>query len=449
MYVKNCLINKHFKPNQMNQTNPPKLKSTKPSFTGYEVFVIAILAFLQFTVILDFMVMSPLGAILMPQLKISPSQFGWAVSAYAFSAGTSGLLAAGFADKFDRKKLLIFFYIGFLIGTALCAMATTYHLLLAARIVTGLFGGFIGAVGMAIITDLFTIERRGRVMGFVQMAFGVSQVLGLPIGLVLANHFGWHSPFWMIAGVGLIPGIIIVLYMKPVTAHLKLQHDRNPFEHLVKTVSYSPYLLAFLTTTLLATGGFMLMPFGSAYSINNLGITQADLPVLYGVSGVFSFIFGPLTGFLSDKVGKYKVFVAGTIITMIMVAIYTNLGVTPLTTIIVINVLMFAGIMARMISSTALISAIPQPQDRGAFMSINSSVQQYSGGLAAALAGMVIAEGPGGKLLHYSTLGIIVMVSMTACAVMMYFINQQFIKKLAKTNAPKPAQVPVEAFVIE
>lgn len=208
-------------------------------------------------------------------------------------------------------------------------------------------------------------------------------------------------------------------------------------------------ILAFLTTTLLATGGFMLMPFGSAFSVNNLGLKQSDLPILYGVSGMFSFIFGPLTGFLSDKWGKYKIFLGGTVITMIIVAIYTNLGVTPLGWVIVINVMMFAGIMARMVSSTAMISSIPQPQDRGAFMSINSSVQSISGGLAAALAGMVIAEGPDKKLLHYSTLGIIVMISMTACAVMMYFINQQFLKKSAITNAPKPAQAPAEAFVIE
>jgi len=435
----------------MNSTKPTK--APKPSFTGYEVFVIAILAFLQFTVILDFMVMSPLAPFLRPQLHITPSQFGWAVSVYAFSAFASGLLAAGFADKFDRKKLLIFFYIGFLIGTALCAIANTYHFLLSARIVTGLFGGVIGSVGMAIITDLFTIERRGRVMGFVQMAFGVSQVLGLPIGLTLANHYGWHAPFWMIAGIGILPGIIIALYMKPVTAHLKLQHDRNPFEHLGKTVSNSNYILAFLTTTLLATGGFMLMPFASDFSTHNLGLTKEDLPILYGVSGLFSFIFGPLAGFLSDKVGKYKVFVTGTILTMIVVAIYTNLGVTPLATVITINVIMFAGIMARMISSTALISAIPQPNDRGAFMSINSSVQQLSGGLAAALAGTVIAEGPGGKLMHYGTLGIIVMSSMTGCMIMMYFINRQVGHKFGKA-AIAPQQTAKEkemeeAFIIE
>jgi predicted MFS family arabinose efflux permease len=430
----------------MNQT-----KSVKPSFSGYEVFVIAILAFLQFTVILDFMVMSPLGAIIRPQLHITPAQFGMAVSAYAFSAGISGLVAAGFADKFDRKKLLIFFYTGFLIGTALCAMATDYHFLLGARIVTGLFGGVIGSVSMAIVTDLFRMEVRGRVMGFIQMAFAASQVLGLPIGLYLANKFAWHAPFWMIVIAGVIPGIIIALKMKPVTAHLALQHDRNPFEHMGKTVSNSNYLLAFLTTTLLATGGFMLMPFGSDFSIRNLGIKQDDLPVLYGISGVFSFVFGPLTGYLGDKLGKYKVFVGGSILTMIMVAIYTNLGVTPLAVVISINVLMFAGILARMATSTALVSAIPQPQDRGAFMSVNSSVQQFAGGLAAFLAGQVIVEGADKKLHHYSTLGIIVMASMLVVIVMMYFINQQVNRKMANmNNASKPArEEPVEAFVIE
>jgi predicted MFS family arabinose efflux permease len=424
----------------------------KHTFTGYEVFIIAVLAILQFTIILDFMVISPLGAILMPELHINPNQFGWVVSAYAFSAGISGLLAAGFADKFDRKKLLLFFYTGFLIGTAFCAMAPNYHFLLIARIVTGIFGGVISSIGMAIITDLFKMEVRGRVMGFVQMAFAASQVLGLPIGLMLANRFNWHAPFSMIVGFGVLLGIVIVVYMKPVTAHLHMKSDRNPFTHLIKTVSHSPYLLAFLSTTLLATGGFMLMPFGSAFSVNNLGLTQEQLPVLYLVTGVFSFMFGPLIGLLSDKLGKYKIFVAGSIISMAMVAIYTNLGVTPLVYIMVVNVIMFAGITSRMISSSALVSAIPQPQDRGAFMSINSSVQQISGGIASAVAGLIISEGSDKKLLHYDILGYIVMASMLICIGMMYLINRQVSRKMAAAKAPAPQPVKQEmseAFVIE
>lgn len=428
-----------------------KTKNPKPAFTGYEVFIVTILAILQFTIILDFMVISPLSAILMPQLHVKPAQFGLVVSAYAFSAGISGLLAAGFADKFDRKKLLLFFYAGFLVGTALCGMATDYHFLLVARIVTGLFGGVIGSISMAIVTDLFRLEVRGRVMGFIQMAFGASQVLGIPIGIYLATKLNWHAPFWIILGFALVVGAIIMIYMKPITGHLQLKNDRNPFTHLYKTVSYPPYLLAFLTTTLLATGGFMLMPFGSAYSVNNLGLSQSLLPELYLITGVFSFVSGPLMGFLSDKVGKYKIFVAGTVLSMAMVAIYTHLGVTPLSILALISVLMFAGIMGRMITSSALISAIPQPQDRGAFMSINSSVQQVSGGIASAVAGLIITEAPDKKLLHYDTLGYIVMGTMLIVIGMMYFIDRQVKRKLA--GAPAAAQAPkeelAEAFVIE
>jgi predicted MFS family arabinose efflux permease len=419
-------------------------KSSKASFefTKYQVFMIVILALIQFTVVLDFMVLSPLSAFLIPALHIKPVQFGMVVSGYAFSAGISGLLAAGFADKFDRKKLLVFFYTGFLLGTVLCAVATSYQFLLVARIVTGLFGGVISSIGMAIVADLYKIEMRGRVMGFIQMAFGVSQVLGLPIGLWLAEHMGWHSTFWMVAGFGLLLGIVIVLYMKPITGHLQLQHDRNVVQHLVKTISYSPYLLAFLTTTLLATGGFMLMPFGAAFSVNNIGLTTKQLPLLYGIAGAFTFIAGPLIGYLSDKIGKYAMFLVGTVLSMAMVAIYTQLGVTPFWQVAVINVIMFAGIMGRIITSSALVSVIPQPADRGAFMSINSSVQQISGGIASFLAGLIIYQAtPTSQLQHYDTLGYIVMGSMVVVAVMMYFINRQINRKMnALPQAPQKTE---------
>ena len=403
--------------------------NTTTKFTKYQIFIIAILTILQFTLILDFMVLSPLGAILMKELSLQPKQFGLVVSAYAFSAGASGLLAAGFADRFDRKKLLLFFYVGFVFGTTLCAIADSYEFLLIARIVTGIFGGVIGSISFAIISDLFKLEMRGRVMGFVQMAFSASQILGLPIGLYLANAFGWHSPFWMIVGFSIIVGIAIVVYMQPITEHLKVQNDRNPFEHLWKTLSKSDYLRAFLATILLATGGFMLMPFGSAFSINNLKIDIKDLPMLYLVTGIFTITFGPLSGKLSDKLGKYKVFFVGSIITVIMVLIYTNLGPTPLWLVVVVNVLMFAGITARMISASSLMTAVPQMQDRGAFMSINSSIQQISGGVAAALAGVIVSEGSDGTMQNYPFLGIVVVASMLITIGMMYILNRQIQKK--------------------
>src|ERR1700754_3248260 len=182
-------------------------------FSRYQSLLVALLAFVQFTIILDFIIMSPLGAIIMPALNITASQFGVAVSAYAFSAGFTGILAAGFADRFDRKRLLLFFYVGFTLGTALCAVAPNYHVLLLGRIVTGLFGGVIGSVVLAIVTDLFPLQLRGRVMGFVQTAFAASQVLGISAGLFLSNHWNWHIAFGALVGLSIIGMAAVLFFM--------------------------------------------------------------------------------------------------------------------------------------------------------------------------------------------------------------------------------------------
>lgn len=398
-------------------------------FTPYQVFVIAILSILQFSVILDFMVLSPLGAILLPTLNITTSQFGLVVSAYAFSAGASGLLAAGFADKFDRKKMLLFFYVGFLGGTIFCALATTYEMLLAARIVTGIFGGVIGSIGFAIVTDMFRFEVRGRVMGFLQMSFAASQILGLPIGVFLATRYNWHAPFWLIVIFGSLVAVLIAVKLKPINEHLKVKSDRNPFQHLAKVISTSDYLKTFICTTLLATGGFMMMPFGSAFSTNNLGISIDDLWILYTVTGVFSIATGPLIGKLADKTGKFNVFVWGTILSCVTVAIYTPLGVTPFWIICAISVVMFIGISSRMISSGALVSGIPAAPDRGAFMAINSSVQQVSGGIAAWIGGKIIVQNTNGMIEHYDRLGYVVIGSMVVTIALMYWVDRHVKEK--------------------
>lgn len=401
------------------------------TFTRYETFVVAILTLLQFTIILDFMVLSPLGAILMPELKITPAQFGMVVSAYAFSAGISGLLAAGFADRFDRKNLLLFFYGGFIVGTLLCGIAPTYNFLLMARIVTGLFGGVIGSIGFAIITDLFRMEVRGRVMGFVQMAFASSQVLGLPLGLFLANQWGWHSPFLLIVGVSVLVGVFIVVYLKPIDTHIHVKSDRNAFVHLAKTVSNSNYLKTFAATTLLATGGFMLMPFGSAFGVNNLKLSLEQLPILYMITGFFSMATGPLVGKLSDSWGKYKTFFAGSVLMIVLVVYYCGLGSTPFWIVAVLNVIMFAGITSRMISSQALISAVPELADRGAFMSINSSVQQISGGIATYIAGLIVYESASGELQNYEVLGYVVAGTIIITIILMWMVNERLVRKQA------------------
>ncbi|MBC7795119.1 MAG: MFS transporter, partial [Clostridia bacterium] len=224
-------------------------------FTLYQKLVISLLAFLQFTVVLDFMILSPLGAILMPSMHISPQQFGLVVSAYGFAAGISGLVAAGFSDSFDRKRLLLFFYGGFVVATLLCGLAPTYELLLTARVLTGCFGGVVGGVVMAITTDVFPVAMRGRAMGITQSAFAGSQVLGLPAGLFLANHWGWHWAFLLIVIVAAIVTVFIAFYLKPVNAHLGAT-ARTPvaaFAHLGEVITTPRYIQGFATTALLAT----------------------------------------------------------------------------------------------------------------------------------------------------------------------------------------------------
>jgi len=417
-------------------------------FTRYQKFVIAVLAFLQFTIILDFMIIGPLGALLLRDMHITTRQFGLVVSAYAFSAGTSGLLAAGFADKFDRKKLLLFFYCGFLLGTLLCGVAGSYGFLLGARIVTGVFGGVIGSISMAIIADLFPLQVRGRVMGTVQTAFAASQVMGIPLGVFLSNRWGWHAPFLMIFVVSAAVGVVIAFRLQPIVEHLKAPargNSRNPFQHLLTTVSQGRYLRTFGATMLLATGGFMLMPFGSTFTVNNLGISLRQLPWIYMVTGAVTFVAGPLLGKLSDTIGKYQVFCIGSLAGAAIVGVYCHLGTTPLAMVVAINAVLFVAVTCRMISASALISAVPDMQDRGAFMSVNASLQQFSGGVASSLAGLIVVQAADGRLLRYDLLGYVVMGAMILVVALMYPIHRAVMRKVAAAAAEAEAAKPVVA----
>ncbi|HWL86646.1 MAG TPA: MFS transporter [Polyangiaceae bacterium] len=405
-------------------------------FTRYQTFVVAVLAFLQFTIVLDFMILSPLGALLLQELHISTAQFGLVVSVYAFSAGISGFLAAGFADRFDRKKLLMFFYSGFILGTVLCGVVRDYHMLLLARMVTGLFGGVIGAINFAIIADLFPYELRGRVMGFVQTAFSASQVMGIPLGLYLSNHWGWHAPFLMIAGAALVVWVVVLLRLKPIDAHLQLSSGRNPVKHIFETVTKTRYLWAFGTTMLLSTGGFMLMPFASTFTVHNLGLSLHQLPIIYMMTGISSMFVGPLIGRLSDRVGKYPTFVVGTLLCAVIVVFYCNLGTTPLWQVVLFNMALFATVVTRLISSQALISGVPAMKERGAFMSVNSSVQQLSGGVATSIAGVIVVQTPSGRLDHYDILGYVVCTAFFLTIALMYKVQAQMGAVVASPLTP-------------
>jgi len=418
-------------------------QQTKKIFTRYQMFIIAVLAFIQFTVILDFIIIAPLGALLMKVLDITPGQFGSIVSAYAFSAGIAGFLAAGFADKYDRKKFLLFFYAGFIFGTFLCGIATSFYFLLIARIITGIFGGVIASVSLAIVADLFPLNVRSRVMGFVQMSFAVAQVAGIPLGIYLANIIGWHAPFMMIVGIGIPAGIAMMKLVRPIDEHLSMQSavSSGAFVHLRNTLSQKHYVTAFITTALLTIGGFLMMPFSSAFLVFNVAISQDQLPLVFMFTGLSTIIILPIVGRISDSIGKISVFTAGTVLAAIMIAIYVNLGVTPLWEVILINVILFAGMMSRMIPATTLMTAVPELVDRGAFMSVSSSLQQVSGGIASVIAGMIIVQSGTGPLEHYDILGYACITLMFVGAGMMYFINKH-VEEKTKLSSSAPASLP-------
>lgn len=363
----------------------------KVPFTSYQIIVILILALTQFSVVLDFMVMSPLGDLLIKDLKITPAQFGVVVSSYALSAGLSGFLTASFADKFDRKKLLLFFYGGFIIGTLFCGLANSYWLLVFARIFTGIFGGVISSISLAIVADLFDFNHRGRVMSFLQMGFGMSQILGIPISLYLAKVWHWQAPFYLIVILASIIFFVALFVLKPVNAHLKLQRE-NALKHLWQTISNREYRIGYIATAFMSLGGYLMMPWGSTYSVNNIGISQADLPLMFMIVGLATFAIMPVVGILSDKLNKFTIFTGASVLMVITVLIYTQLPKVSLFLLILVNVFMMMGIMARMVPSQALAASIPAMKDRGAFMSINSSLQQMAGGVAALIGGWIVQQ---------------------------------------------------------
>jgi predicted MFS family arabinose efflux permease len=391
--------------------------------------MVALLAFLQFTLVLDFMILSPLGAQLLPALEIAPARFGLVVSAYAFAAGVSGFLAAGFADRFDRKKLLLVFYVGFLLGTLSCGLAPSYEVLLLARIVTGLFGGVIGSITFAIIADVFPPHLRGRVIGLVQTAFAASQVLGIPIGLALANRFDWHAPFLMISAVVAAVGVVIAWKVRPVVGHLALQHDRNAFAHLLGTLRRPDYLRSFAATTVMMTSGFLMLPFASAFSVNNLGVALDELPSIYLATGLASLVLGPALGKLADRVNRFAIFAGASLLACAMILYFTRLGPTPLSTVIVINVILFAGIVGRIVSSTSLTLAVPDPANRGAFLAVGSSLQQLAGGLAANLAGAIVVRTGAGPLGRYDLLGEVAVAGMVLTVLLTWSVYKDVTAK--------------------
>lgn len=404
---------------------------TKPTFSQYEIFLIIILTIVQFTVVLDFAVLVPLGTQLMRELDINVQDFGILVSSYAIAAGVSGLIVSAFSDLFDRRKFLLWMYVGFIMGTIGCGIAWNYETLLLARVVAGIFGGIISGILWAVITDVFEFKVRGRVMGFIQMAFAGSQILGIPLGLYLAQTWSWHLPFYLIAIMSIISLFLLFIYMKPLTLHLQIKKRISFIHNTMNVFKNKRYLLVFSATFFLATGGYILMPFSTPFLVNNLGVKEMELTMLFFVAGLATLIFSPLLGYWSDQIGSFKLLVIGSLVAIPLILIYTDIQEGHLIYIVTIFTAMTVAVSSRMITSSAIITAIPAQHERGAFMNINSSIQHLSGGAASLLGAAVLRQNVDLSLANFSTLGYWTVISMVICIIIFYWIQ----KTINKTNS--------------
>jgi predicted MFS family arabinose efflux permease len=293
-------------------------------------------------------------------------------------------------------------------------------------------------VSLAIVTDLFPLQMRGRAIGVIQTAFSVSTVLGLPLALLLSTHWGWNTPFFMIVAVCAVVGGLIHTYLRPVDEHLKHHPDRSPLHHLLHTISTPRYIHGFLTTGLLTLGAFMLMPFVSVFSVNNVGLPLEQLPLLYMAAGCVSVVAGPVIGRVSDAIGKLKVFTFGCVLTVVMTLIFTHLHASPPWVLYVVIVFLQVGVFTRNISGSALISALPRPTDRGSYMAISSSLQQLAGGVASMSAGLLLVQAPSGALLHFTIVGYVLLCTTMISLTLMYFIQRRIFDERSSGNAIEP-----------
>ena len=369
-----------------------------------EKALLILLASVQFTHIMDFMVMMPLGPQLMRELNIGPDRFSGLVAAYTFSAGLVGLLASPFMDRFDRRKLLLFSYIGFIIGTIACGLSHTAEALSQARILCGAFGGVSGALILAIVSDLVPPERRAAGMGIIMTAFSAAAALGVPLGLYLAQKFTWETPFFVVAGIGAIGWLLLWYYLPPVREHLKTSAARRgaAFWALLRNVNAG---WALLFIFMLVMGHMVMIPLLSPFLVHNVGFPEQHLSLVYLIGGVLSIFTGPMVGKLADRHGRIQVLGIMIIVAAGVVLAISHSPRLPMAGTLVLSGLFFIFASGRFVPAQAIGSLAVPPAQRGAFMSLNTCVRDLGAGVAASLAGVLVSTAPSGELLHYNHVG--------------------------------------------
>ncbi len=377
------------------------------SRSAYERTVVLTLSAVQFTSIVDFMVIMPLGSRLMRELHVQPEQFGWIVSSYTFAAAVAGLVAASVMDRFGRRSAFLSLYAGFLVGTLLCGLAPNFWALLAARVVTGAFGGILGGLALAIIGDVFPEERRGRATGALMSAFALASVVGVPFGLFLGTRMGWHAPFLLLVVLGL--PILAVGYrvLPPLREHLE-GHPKaraHPLHLLASTFAEPNHLRAFALVVSMMLGGFAVITYLSPYLVLNVGVSEDELFWVYVAGGALTLFTSPVVGRLADYFGKLRVYQVIAPLSALLMLLATHLPRVPLFAAMMVFGLFMVTNSGRMIAAMAMITGTVAPHRRGGFMSANSAVQHVAAGVGAWLGGQMLAENADHSLRHFGRVG--------------------------------------------
>lgn len=369
-----------------------------------ERLILFILSAVQFTTIVDFMIVMPLGPQLMRDLEINPSQFGLIVSSYTFAAGAAGLIASSIVDRFARRATFLILYSGFLLGTLLCAMAPTYATLVGARIATGAFGGVLGGMAMTIIGDVFPEERRGRATGSLMSGFAFASVAGVPLGLFLGTTYGWHVPFYALVVAGIPILFLTPLAMPPLNDHVNRTHP-HPIRSLLETFSHVNHLNAFALTIALMIGSFSVFPYVSAYFVSNVGMTEDQLPIIYVVGGGLTLFAAPIVGRWTDQYGKLMIYRMIAPCSALLLLAITHLPHVPVAIAVIVFGALMVSNVGRMIAAMAMITGSVEPRRRGGFMSANSSIQHIASGIAAYVGGEVITQATDGRIEGFGRVG--------------------------------------------
>lgn len=368
-----------------------------------ELATLLALAAVQFTHILDFMIMMPLGAQLMRVFDITPAQFTYLVASYGLAAAISGFAGGFFLDRFDRKRSLITLYAGFIVSTLACGLAPTHHALLVARLAAGAFGGLAGSMVTAMIGDIIPIARRGRAMGVVATAFPLASVLGLPAGLMLTGAFGWHAPFFLLAGSGVIILAAASVMLPPIRTAVA---DHQPWRQMREILSHNIHHRAFATGIVLIMGGGVLIPFIAPSFVANVGLNEdSDLSIVYATGGIATALSTPLIGRLSDRMDRLRLITIMSGFGVVVIFIATHLGRSSVTTAAIIMAGFMVTMSGRFTPTMTMITNAVEARYRGGFMSVNAALQQAAGAFANVLGGLFIVREPSGRLAGLPILG--------------------------------------------